>query len=507
MKAGELAKALIRNDQSADGGDQGSIVETNAPCEPFPALSLPEPLRTFVLAGADTMNCPIELVTLPTLTICAAAIGTTRCIELRPGWREPTTIWSATVLRSSGLKTPALEYGTEVLQRAQDDQFREYEHLCEEHERAMLRYEIDLKSWKERKKKEPRCGDPPTQPPEPMAVRYIVEDCTIEALAPILRDNPRGIVVLRDELAGFFRSFNQYKGGRGSDLPNWLQLHRLGRITVDRRHGVPRTIRVQGATASICGTIQPGTLRRVLTPEYFESGLASRFLLVEPPPRRKRWHRRLVDPQVLGAYTDLVTQLLALEHARNRQGDPVPINMPMTSEGEALWEPFYNTFADQQFDAESDDLAAAFGKIEAYASRFALIFELVASAARGVACDAVGAEAMQSGIVLAKWFANETERIYGRLAMSEEDRERQQLTDYIRAHGGAISVRDLQRGRRRYGNHDAAQSALDELVSLGLGTWRDIRPADANGNTRGRPTRVLQLSGAVDGDNNPIEGT
>ena len=32
-----------------------------------------------------------------------------------------------------------------------------------------------------------------------------------EALAPILRDNPRGVPIIRDELTGWVRSMNSYK--------------------------------------------------------------------------------------------------------------------------------------------------------------------------------------------------------------------------------------------------------------------------------------------------------
>ncbi len=38
----------------------------------------------------------------------------------------------------------------------------------------------------------------------------------------------RGVLVERDELVGWIRSFDAYKNRRGADIAQWLQLHRAG---------------------------------------------------------------------------------------------------------------------------------------------------------------------------------------------------------------------------------------------------------------------------------------
>jgi len=60
-------------------------------------------------------------------------------------------------------------------------------------------------------------------------------DCTREALCDLLRENPRGLLVHRDELAGWARSLNQYKGGKGNDKQFWLNLWSGEPVAVNRR--------------------------------------------------------------------------------------------------------------------------------------------------------------------------------------------------------------------------------------------------------------------------------
>lgn len=106
--------------------------------------------------------------------------------------------------------------------------------------------------------------DPPAKPDPPQAEHFVVSDTTVEALAPILQANPRGLLLARDELAGWIGSFDRYagKGGAGADSANWLSMFNAESIIVDRKTGVPRTIHVSQAAVCVTGGIQPGILQR-----------------------------------------------------------------------------------------------------------------------------------------------------------------------------------------------------------------------------------------------------
>ena len=55
----------------------------------------------------------------------------------------------------------------------------------------------------------------------------------MEAIAPLLQANPRGLLLSRDELAGWIGSFDRYTGGKGSaDAAHWLSMHNGEEIVV-----------------------------------------------------------------------------------------------------------------------------------------------------------------------------------------------------------------------------------------------------------------------------------
>lgn len=468
---------------------------------PFPVERLPEPLRSFVIEGAKAIGCDPVMIVLPALAMCASYIGTTRRIRLKRAWAEPTMIWSAIVAESGTLKSPALDYAVQTLRELQAECFRDYDNALTRYDRDKLTYEADHATWK--RKKDDR-GDPPEKPELPVCQRYIVSDTTIEALAPILVTNPRGLLLARDELSGWLGGFNQYKSGRGSDVPNWLEMHRAGTVTVDRKTGV-RLIYVPRAAVSVTGTIQPGTLRRVLTVEFFENGLAARLLLVAPPKRRKRWTEADVSNRTIENFASILEKLLTLQHNTDRNGNPVPVDVPLSNEGHRVWIQFYDEFAERQAAAHGD-IAAAFSKLEGYAARFALNHQFIRWAAiPDFPGDAIDRASMEFGVELAHWFAHEAKRIYGLLAESDEDRDQRDLLEYIQSRDAAITVRDLRRGPRQYRSQEAAREALDGLVQAGLAVWEHPPGGKAGGRPVRRVRLVLPPGDSGDGDETTID--
>ena len=157
-------------------------------------------------------------------------------------------------------------------------------------------------------------GEPPPLPPDkPTSGRCWCSDTTVEALAQILGDAPRGILVIRDELSGLLRGFDQYKSSKGADVAHFLEMHRAGHLLVDRKTGDRSTISVPRAAVSIAGGIQPEILRRALGEENFENGLAARFLMAMPPRRAKLWRDRTLDRALVDRIAEIYDWLFALE--------------------------------------------------------------------------------------------------------------------------------------------------------------------------------------------------
>ncbi len=355
----------------------------------------------------------------------------------------------------------------------------------------MAAYPEKLREYEAAKKKAKDGGpDSGEAPEEPVYRRVVLSDITIQKLAEILEENERGVLVARDELASWFGSFKQYKGkSEGSDLPNWLEMFRAGTVIVDRKTGDRRHYFVERAAVSICGGIQPGVLARAFTTEFLDAGGGARILMAMPPRKAKKWSEVEIQPEVEEAYHAVLDKLLGCKFDV-KDGEQVPHALRLSLEAKAAWVAFYNSWAKEQAAAEGE-LAAAFGKLEAYAARFALLHHVVTRQARGEDDRvAIEKESIDAGVTLCHWFANEARRIYSTLTESEEQRDTRRLVEFIRSRGGKITPRQLMRSNnRRYPTVEDAESALDSLVEYQLGEWIP-HPTTSNG---GRPTRLFSL--------------
>jgi hypothetical protein len=88
--------------------------------------------------------------------------------------------------------------------------------------------------------------------------RYVTHDATVESFDRLLTENPRGLLVLRDELAGWLMTLS--KPGREGDREFFLEAwNGTGSFTRDR---IGRgTVHIEAVTLSILGGIQPGKLQ------------------------------------------------------------------------------------------------------------------------------------------------------------------------------------------------------------------------------------------------------
>jgi hypothetical protein len=489
---------VIRNELERLAHDAEAI-EPDRPAEPlrfvpFPMATLPRVVAGIVKRAARSIGCDLSFIALPLLTVFASAIGTTRYVRAKRSWTEPPILWTALVGESGGYKTPAFRFALTPLRRRQSLAFDAASERQAEHDAAVLRYDAELSEWKRRK-----CvGDPPSKPQPPEAERYIVSDPTVEALAPILRSNPRGVLLARDELSGWFGSFNAYGGGKSKgDEAQWLSAHNAESILVDRKTGAERTINVPMAAVAIAGGIQPGILRRTLGRAHRESGLAARLLLTMPPRTPRRWTDDEPDEGDEAALAAIVDRLFTLEH-RNDDGKPSSVLIGLSPEAKRLWVAFVNDHGNEQAEL-SGDLAAAWSKLEAYGLRLALVLQFVGWACGGPTDEepsAIDAATMQAAIELTRWFANEARRVYALLDESDDDGMARELVEWIERRGGRVTVRELQQHNRRYKPTGAAEKAIGELINAGYGSWE---PPTGQG---GRPARRFILS-----TQSPVYGT
>ncbi|HUT58125.1 MAG TPA: DUF3987 domain-containing protein [Phycisphaerae bacterium] len=465
----------------------------------FPLDALPPTCRRFVRETTEALGVDASYVALPALTVLAGAIGNTRRIALNRTWTAPAVLWLMIVGESGMLKGAALKAAYKAAMKRQRKALDAHKNAMAAYESEVEDYKGALKAWKTggRDKGEPA----PVAPDRPTLERCIVSDVTVEALADRLQDNPRGLLLARDELSGWLGSFNAYKSGKGADEAHWLTMFDAVALVVDRKTGDRPTIIVPRAAVSITGGIQPGILRRMLTAEYQESGMAARLLMTMPPRQPKQWTDREVSCATEQAFGDVYANLWTLAPVVD-DGEPRPLDLPLSAEALPLWIDFVNRHGQETFEL-TGALAAAWSKLEGYAARLALVVELAGWAesphgdGRGPA--KISAESVRAGIALVEWAKNETRRIYAMLAEDDDEREVRDVVEWIERRGGRTTVRELMRSCRRYPTSEAAEQVLADLVAAGLGQWEEVGTTPRGG----QPTRRVVLADAADVDRTP----
>jgi hypothetical protein len=115
-------------------------------------------------------------------------------------------------------------------------------------------------------------------PEEPERPRLQVADATVEKLGALSAALPRGLLLVRDELAGWFGAFDKYGGG-GSDRAFAIEMYGGRSYTVDRMKS-RKPLCIRHLSIGVIGGIQPDKLADVL--DGPDDGLTSRFLWVFP---------------------------------------------------------------------------------------------------------------------------------------------------------------------------------------------------------------------------------
>jgi len=457
--------------------------------QPFPVDLLPEPVRSYVTANASAIGCDPVFIALPLLAALASAIGNSRRVELKRGWAEPAIIWGLVVANSGSLKSPAFDAAMLPIKKRQEKAKKKQEEAMETYESDMEVYGDIFSEWKNNGSE----GSRPRQPGEPTWERCWTEDTTMEALASLLQQNPRGLLLACDELSAWFGSFDRYsKSKGGGDSARWLPLHGGRALFIDRKTGEPRTLYIPNASVSVAGGIQPGVLRNTLSRTHQDNGMAARFLYAMPPKAQKRWTEDEIDEAVNAETLTVFDKLFALRPDNNENGEMTPRLVTLSAKAkDNHLIPYVDALGREQMGLD-DSLSATCSKLEGYAARLALMHYMTRCAANDPTAenpDTLDEISMAAGIALSRWFGREARRVIAMISESDDVRDNHELLGHIKNLGGAVTANALRRLKRKYPTSEKAEAALQKLAKEGYGDWKQ----NPIGEQGGRPTRTFYL--------------
>ena len=276
------------------------IPEALPPVISFDYALLPDTLRPWIEDIAERVQCPPDFPAVGAMIALAAVVG--RKIGIRPkrrdDWLEVPNLWGVLIGRPGVMKSPALHEVLKPLQlldakalAAFEDEYRSWQGKCE---LAKLKCEAAksnaLRALKAGKPVLDDAFGAEFANDEPHCRRYVVNDCSVEALGEILRHNPNGTLAFRDELIGLLKSLDKEgnEGARGFFLSAWSG---KDGYTFDRI-GRGLDMRIDACCLSLLGSIQPtiigGYLRQAVAGAGAD-GLLSRFQLLVWPDIAGDW--------------------------------------------------------------------------------------------------------------------------------------------------------------------------------------------------------------------------
>ncbi len=395
---------------------------TGAPPE-FPTDALPKTVARLVREGAAAIGCPEDFIALATLTALGAEIGNARVISPKKDWNEGAALYSAVIADPGEKKTAAVAVATGPARKLENRLNREHERKLDEYAREEREYEVERRDAR----KEDRAAMPPPQ--RPTAERVYVNDTTTEALIPILKANPRGVLLERDELVGWVKGMDQYKaGGKGADRQFWLSTWSNSRASVDRKSQNGEPLSVLRPFVGVLGAIQPAVLPELA--EGREDGMLERFLFAFPKPVNALWTEDEISEVAKAAYADLHRKLRELALEADEQGDPVEVPVAFSPDAKQV---FVDSYNEHRQEMDSRDLPyylrSPWSKLEAYLLRLMLIL----AACRFVEDRAP--ERVESGdvlraVTLLDYFKAQARRVFG--ALREADPVLPLMRDVVR---------------------------------------------------------------------------
>jgi 5S rRNA maturation endonuclease (ribonuclease M5) len=253
------------------------LINTKITGQPFNPDWLPLGLGEFSRIQAKIIGSDIGAVAMSILATCAGAIDDR--IKIYPNrhghWAESARLWVALVGPASVSKSPPIKVATDYYNEMDTRQLERNAPAEKTQKQLIKKYSKKYDEWSDGD----MTGPAPTPPAKIELNRYVFSNATVEGFRDLLSRNniERGVLLLVDELSGWFGSFGQYKGGGGADRAEWIMAYQGGSYKIER--AAQGTIIVNNWGASVLGGIQPDKIAEIAN-KTAEDGLLQRMWFV-----------------------------------------------------------------------------------------------------------------------------------------------------------------------------------------------------------------------------------
>lgn len=409
------------------------LIPLNVDLPPVPAFDLallPDAFHPWLKDIQERMQCPLDFLGVGAMVGVAGLVG--RKVAIYPkqydDWLVTPNLWGAMIGRPSIMKTPALNEVMKPVHRLAKQAEESHEQQLVDHEVDKVALEAEKKAAEDAIKKAAKAkGADASMNMEvakqnyrdileaeaqntPTEKRYLINDATVEAVGIRLNENPNGLTLMRDELAGWIRGLD--REDKSNDRAFYLECFNGNGYYIYDRVG-RGTLKIESTTLSIIGGIQPSVLAPYVSQSINNGagndGLIQRFQLAVYPDDCKAWQNidRQPDHQAKEQAFSVFEALAELEPQRN-EDDSVK-GLRFSPEAQAVFNSWRESL---EAEIRTDDIHPAMeshlAKYRSLMPSLALLLELTDNPQ----AQTVGIVAVNKAVAWCEYLKAHAERIY-----------------------------------------------------------------------------------------------
>lgn len=505
QEAEDLAPGTVSGMSVTDLGEwpePSPIKAELLPVEPLLLSIIPSPFRAWIKDVSDRMQCPPDFVAASMLVMTSSIIGAGCgiCPKKEDEWLVIPNLWGGVVGRPSMMKTPAIGEAMKPMDALSTAAKLAFDTVGKGHLADLEGFKANREAIVDKMRKAAKgsaskgakdkkaevASEPPSmdalkqsltnleEPKTPVWRRYKTNDATVEKMGELQANNPRGLMLFRDELVGLFATWD--KDGHESDRAFYLESWNGDKPYTSDRIG-RGTTHVQNLCVSLFGGIQPTKLTSYLHAAMRglnNDGLVQRLQVLVYPDERTTWTLvdRPINAQAKQAVYQAVTRLATMDF-RQVGAFAEEGQTPYFRFADDAQEVFNTWLTELEAKLRTDEepvLQEHFGKYRSLMPSLALIFHLLNLAhTPSVNTGQVTKECAEQAAAWCEYLETHARRVYG-MVTNLTAQAASRLAGKLEQ--GALpqtfTVRDVYRkGWSLLNDRQVIENACEELMSRG----------------------------------------
>ena len=457
----------------------------------FPVDALPEVIRRYVLAVAESTQTTVDMAAVEALGVVSLCSQGKYFIRGNADWAEPLNTYTVVILPPAERKSSVLSMmirPVEVFEKTENER-RSPEIVKSQMELSKL--EKEKRSLVERASKGKATEEDIKNKAKEIAeyepvkpLRLFVDDVTSEKLTSVLAENNGCAAVVSAE-GGIFDIISGLYS-RNVNIDVFLKGHSGDTIRVDRIGRASESIIHPALTMVLA--VQPEVLNGLMSNNTFRGrGLTARFLYSMPKSTvgSRSFSTEPIPEGVRVRYQDLIEAILSSDNEQQ------PISLD--DGAEEVLETLFNE-VEGRLKGDLAEIPDWAGKFVGSVLRISGILHVM-KYPKDSMFDSVDRETMENAVTIGRYFLEHAKAAYSLMGADAVNKNAQYLLSAIRWERlTEFSRRDAMRLCRRFKTAESLQPVLDRLCEYGYLAAKPLPPAHGAGR---KPSEVYLTNPAV----------